>query len=74
MGRSHWLDPLARRVLQATGQLPPPTQPQAPVTAPAPAESSWMLDVNRASKDQWLQLPGCSQDTADLLAWLASLQ
>ena len=25
------------------------------------------MDVNRASRDQWLQLPGCSQDTADLL-------
>ena len=70
MGRSHWLDPLARRVLQATGQLPPSTQPQAPVTAPAPAQPSWMLDVNRASRDQWLQLPDCSQDTADLLVRL----
>ena len=70
MGRSHWLDPLARRVLQATGQLPPPTQPQAPATAPAPAKPSWMLDVNRASRDQWLQLPGCSKDTADLLVRL----
>ena len=27
-------------------------------------------DVNRASRDQWLQLPGCSQDTADLLVRL----
>ena len=70
MGRSHWLDPLARRVLQATGQLPPPTQPQAPATAPASAEPSWMLDVNRASRDQWLQLPSCSEDTADLLVRL----
>jgi len=23
--------------------------------------------VNRASREQWLQLPGCSEDTADLL-------
>ena len=28
------------------------------------------MDVNRASRDQWLQLPGCSQDTADLLVRL----
>ena len=74
MSRSHWLDPLARRVLQATGQLPPSTPPQttAPETSPAPppAEPSWMLDVNRASRDQWLQLQGCSEDTADLLVRL----
>ena len=72
MGRSHWLDPLARRVLQATGQLPPSARPQAatPATAPIPPESSWFLDVNRANRDQWLQLPGCSRDTADLLVRL----
>ena len=29
-----------------------------------------MLDVNRASREQWLQLPGCSEDTADLLVRL----
>ncbi len=74
MPRSHWLDPLARRVLQATGQLPPSTPPQTtspePSPAAAPAEPSWMLDVNRASRDQWLQLQGCSEDTADLLVRL----
>ena len=39
MPRSHWLDPLARKVLQATGQLPtkPPAAPVAPPVAPAPA-------------------------------------
>ena len=70
MPRSHWLDPLARRVLQATGQLPaPPRAAQQPLpTAPEPP--AWVMDVNRASRDQWLQLPGCSQDTADLLVRL----
>ena len=69
MPRSHWLDPLARRVLQATGQLPPPSLPtqSLPIEAKPPA---WVMDVNRASRDQWLQLPGCSQDTADLLVRL----
>ena len=28
------------------------------------------MDVNRARRHQWLQLPGCSQDTADLLVRL----
>ena len=68
MPRSHWLDPLARRVLQATGQLPasPRPAPEQPLpTVPEPP--AWVMDVNRASHDQWLQLPGCSQDTADLL-------
>ena len=71
MPRSHWLDPLARRVLQATGQLPASPRPapaQPLLTVPEP--SAWVMDVNRASRDQWLQLPGCSQDTADLLVRL----
>ena len=71
MPRSHWLDPLARRVLQATGQLPTPPRP-APlqplaIEAIPPAR---VMDVNRASRDEWLQLPGCSQDMADLLVRL----
>ena len=71
MPRSHWLDPLARRVLQATGQLPAPPKPALPQPEPiAPEPPAWVMDVNRASRDQWLQLPGCSQDTADLLALL----
>ena len=69
MGRSHWLDPLARRVLQATGQLPAPVRP--PIPEPAPVEPpTWFVDVNRASRDEWRQLPGCSDDTADLLTRL----
>ena len=70
MGRNHWLDPLARRVLQATGQLPPPPRPPEPAQPQAPAAPSWFLDVNRASREQWQQLPGCSDDTADLLVRL----
>jgi len=71
MPRSHWLDPLARRVLQATGQLPAPARqaPQQPLPR-EPEAPAWVIDVNRASRDQWLQLPGCSQDTADLLVRL----
>ena len=71
MPRSHWLDPLARRVLQATGQLPAPPKPALPQPEPiAPEPPAWVMDVNRASRDQWLQLPGCNQDTADLLVRL----
>ena len=28
------------------------------------------MDVNRASRDQWVQLPGCGSDRADLLVRL----
>ena len=71
MPRSHWLDPLARRVLQATGQLPASPRPAPAQPLPTvPEPPAWVMDVNRASRDQWLQLPGCSQDTADLLARL----
>ena len=62
MPRSHWLDPLARRVLKATGQLP-----SAPATAKACAAPAWTLDVNRATDDQWRQLAGCTEEMADLL-------
>ena len=71
MPRSHWLDPLARRVLQATGQLPGLPRPtQSQPSRMVPREIAFLIDVNRASRDQWLQLPGCSQDTADLLVRL----
>jgi len=68
MPRSHWLDPLARKVLQATGQLPAKPTVASPV-APPPAPA-WTMDVNRASHDEWRQLPGCPEDTADLLVRL----
>ena len=68
MPRSHWLDPLARQVLMATGQLAKP-----PLKAPKTIEQqppSWMLDVNRASIAEWRMLPGCTDDMADLLVRL----
>ena len=41
MGQKHWLDPLARRLLEATGQLPAPEQPapeRAALSPPANVE------------------------------------
>ena len=132
MAQRHWLDPLARQLLIATGQLPRPGRDvsgteQAPDqdgaaaaallrgwwqsgrVAPAAAAADplapdgeqqeaierellalqlaqqpgrrlnsaeevaraaalgWRLDVNRATAADWLRLPGCSPDQADLL-------
>ncbi|MEB3199121.1 MAG: hypothetical protein VKK62_01175 [Synechococcaceae cyanobacterium] len=117
MVRRHWLDPLARRLLIATGQIPapaaPPREAGLPAGAhPAPAGVSvepgagaglrvdeeverellalklrrqpglrlrtveevrhaaalgWRLDVNRATAADWLRLPGCTADQAQLL-------
>ena len=103
MVRRHWLDPLARRLLIASGQLPASGgQPAAGATAaPTPgqtadetverellalklrhhpglrlrtasevrqaAELGWRLDVNRATAADWLRLPGCTADQAQLL-------
>ena len=96
MARGHWLDPFARRLLEATGQLPQ-RPPAAPQTAPQPdpqierellalrlrqqpehrlrsadeahhaAALGWRLDVNRASADDWLRLPGIQPAQVDLL-------
>ena len=82
MPRSHWLDPLARRVLQATGQLPPARSSETSSASPSEASNSslqspepalptnWFLDVNRGSREQWRELPGCTDDMADLLVRL----
>ena len=74
MPRSHWLDPLARRVLQATGQLPPARPSSTPNRSQRQSEttlpSNWFLDVNRGSQQQWRELPGCTDDMADLLVRL----
>jgi len=32
--------------------------------------SNWFLDVNRGSQEQWRELPGCTDDMADLLVRL----
>lgn len=55
MAPRHWLDPLARQVLRLLDGPPPP--------GPTP----WQIDVNRASRADWLRLPGCRDDQADLL-------
>ena len=70
MARRHWLDPLARKVLQAMGDLPRDTvrtgrsngSEEEPEVAP-----SWCIDVNRATAEQWRQLPGCSEAMVDQL-------
>ena len=73
MARGHWLDPLARKVLQAVGELPPDPPAPAAVSMPVevePQPPSWTLDVNRATADQWRQLPGCSEAMVDVLVRL----
>jgi len=123
MAQRHWLDPLARRLLQAAGQLPPdpprrdgaraaaipaapPADGAADHTAGGTAESAtdsvaenaieqellalklrhnpafplrsaedvrrlaalgWRLDVNRATRADWLRLPGIHPAQVDLL-------
>ena len=78
MARRHWLDPLARKVLQAMGELPPDPAPRVQearspslepeaVSAGSPSVDSLCIDVNRASAEQWRQLPGCSDAMVDLL-------
>ena len=69
----HWLDPLARRLLQASGELPSPPKPPKPIeplVLDTPAVNTWQIDVSRASPSDWLKLPGCSSDQADLLVRL----
>ena len=56
--------------LQATGDLPSPPKPLKPVEPlvfDTPPVDTWQIDVNRASQNDWLKLPGCSSDQADLL-------
>ena len=62
MAQGHWLDPLARQVLRVLKQ--PPTQTKK--TA-ATSLRVWQIDVNRASLNDWLKLPGCQQAQAELL-------
>ena len=49
MARGHWLDPLARTLLEATGQLPRRPRPAEPAQAPdpAPADNEPTASVER---------------------------
>lgn len=96
MARGHWLDPFARSLLEATGQLPRRPRPAAAANdagaeaverdllelklrhqpqlrlsdasqASHAATLGWRLDVNRASADDWLRLPGITAAQVDLL-------
>ena len=68
MSRQHWLDPLARKLLQATGDLPPDPVRAKPKPRETPnAADTWTLDVNRATPEQWQKLPGCSEHMVDVL-------
>ena len=68
MARQHWLDPLARKLLQATGDLPPDPVRAKPKPRETPnAADTWTLDVNRATPEQWQKLPGCSEHMVDVL-------
>ena len=79
MAKRHWLDPLARRLLNAADRIgtasrsgPPQPVAQASTSADtlAPrraANQGWQLDVNRASAAEWQRLPGCTVHQVDLL-------
>ena len=99
MARGHWLDPFARSLLEATGQLPRRPKPAEAMAVDATAADDpverdllelklrqdpqrrlhdpsevrlaaalgWRLDVNRASADDWLRLPGITPTQVDLL-------
>ena len=118
VARRPWLDPLARRLLIAAGQIAPDPAPAPAPTAAAAAAGAraqppigseeslrerereeavelellalrlaqqpglrlrdadevrraaqlgWSLDVNRATAADWLRLPGCRPEQADLL-------
>jgi DNA uptake protein ComE-like DNA-binding protein len=72
MARQHWLDPLARKLLQATGDLPPDPaqakqQAKQKLRATPTSAKTWSLDVNRATAEEWQKLPGCSEAMVDVL-------
>lgn len=86
MARRHWLDPLARRLLIATGQIPAAAARAAREAAARQADhdaaverdlgelkrarAAGLVDVNRATARDWRQLPGCTAEQADLLVRL----
>jgi DNA uptake protein ComE-like DNA-binding protein len=76
MDRRHWLDPLARQLLRATGQLPQPAS--APV-APTAASTASANDDRANSVERELLLlrlrhdPGCALRTGVEVAQAAAL-
>ncbi|MFM8660852.1 MAG: hypothetical protein ACKOCI_05825 [Cyanobium sp.] len=74
MARRHWLDPLARQLLRATGQLPQPAAaPGAASQAAAPAD-----DHARSVERELLLLrlrqdPGCALRTGEEVVQAAAL-
>jgi DNA uptake protein ComE-like DNA-binding protein len=77
MARRHWLDPLARQQLRATGQLPQPTTTSAPG---APTQAAPPPDDDRdSSVERELLLlrlrhdPGCALRTGEEVAEAAAL-
>ncbi|MEB3324525.1 MAG: hypothetical protein VKM17_04235 [Cyanobacteriota bacterium] len=81
MARRHWLDPLARRLLIATGHIQEPKELASRLAAQQAsleddfqalkrAQSAGLVDVNRATAGEWLDLPGCTAEQADLLVRL----
>jgi DNA uptake protein ComE-like DNA-binding protein len=73
------LDPLARRLLIATGHIPGPQERAARLAEAAlesdfqalkRAQSAGLVDVNRATASDWRRLPGCTAEQADLLVRL----
>jgi len=79
MAKRHWLDPLARRLLNAADRIGNPSRsPTSQLVALASrsadalaprraANQGWQLDVNRATADDWQRLPGCTVQQVDLL-------
>ena len=62
MPSRHWLDPFARRVLKVVGY-----NPRLAESSSKSKQTEWFVDVNRATANDWLKLPGCNEYMADLL-------
>lgn len=72
MGRRHWLDPVARRLLQAAGQIPPPATAQP--TAPSLPETDHRQQVEQELLALKLeQDPGLPLRTAEEVRHAAAL-
>ncbi|MDP4738278.1 MAG: hypothetical protein NWS10_08620, partial [Cyanobium sp. MAG_216] len=54
MAKRHWLDPLARQLLRATGQIPAASRPAAPADAAAERERVQSELVQRELVEQEL--------------------